>query len=68
VAAGGDGTPAPDTTTTVEAVASPVMSEAATGDHVASTSPAVGALSSPPQMAAATASVGADDSAVKGGA
>jgi hypothetical protein len=42
-----------------------MTSEVAASDPAASTAPAVGVLSSPPQMAAATASSGADDNTVE---
>jgi hypothetical protein len=64
-ASGGGGIPILDTTMAVEVVASPVMSEAAADDIATSTGPVAGALPSPPQMAAATASAGADDNAVE---
>jgi hypothetical protein len=62
---GGDGVPAPDTTTTVEAKASPSTSEAATGDPTALTGPAASALSSSPWMVAATTLMGTDDNAIE---
>jgi hypothetical protein len=49
----------------MEVMASPMMSEAAAGDPDASTGLAVGAPSSPPQVVATTASVGADDNAIE---
>jgi hypothetical protein len=55
----------PETTTTMEVVASLVMSEADAGDPTTSTSPAAGAPSSPPQMVAATASTGTDDNTIE---
>jgi hypothetical protein len=69
-ATGDDGTPVPktvpeiDMTATVGATASPMMSEAATGVPAASTGPMAGVPSSPPQMVAATTSVGADDTVI----
>jgi predicted HTH domain antitoxin len=66
VVAGGDGIPAPDTTMAeAVATASPTTSEATSSDPAASTGPTAGALSSAPQMAAATASAGADDNTVE---
>jgi hypothetical protein len=61
---GGSRVLAPDTTTAVKAMASLATCEAATGDPAVSTGPAVGASSSPPHMAATTASTGADDNVV----
>jgi hypothetical protein len=49
----------------IEAIASLAMSEAAASDPAASTSPANGAPSSSPRMAAATASAGDDDNAIE---
>jgi hypothetical protein len=63
--AGGDRIPAPDTTTVTGAAVSVAMSEAAAGGLAASTGLASGAPSSPPRMAAATASTGANNNAVE---
>jgi hypothetical protein len=65
VVVGSDGIPASDTTTVAEAATSSAMSEVAAGDHAVLTGPAVGAPSSPPQMVAATASVGTNDNAIE---
>jgi hypothetical protein len=63
-AAGSDDIPAPFTTTMEEATTSAVMSEAAAGDPATSTGLVASAPSSPPQMVATTASVGADNNAI----
>jgi hypothetical protein len=62
---GGDGVPAPDTTTTAEAMASLATSGPATGDPAVSIGLTAGALPSPPCMATATTSMGADDNVVE---
>jgi hypothetical protein len=49
----------------VEATSSVATSEVAAGDLAASIGPTAGAPSSPPHMAAATASVGADDNTIQ---
>jgi hypothetical protein len=54
------------TTTAAEDMAFPAMSEAAFGGHATAIGPAAGAPSSPPHMAAATASMGAHDNTVEG--
>jgi hypothetical protein len=64
-AAGSDGVSALDTTTAVEAMASPTTIGAATGNSAASTGLVASAPPSPPRMAVATASMGADDNAVE---
>jgi hypothetical protein len=61
VAAGGDGIPVPDTTTVAEVTASAVTSEVSTSDPTTSIGLAIGAPSSPPHIATATGSAGADD-------
>jgi hypothetical protein len=63
-AAGGDGIPTLDTITAAEAVTSLATSEVDAGDPAASTGPAADALSSPPQMAATTASAGINKNVV----
>jgi hypothetical protein len=63
VVAGGDGDPAPDTTTVVETMASLTTSGATACDPVVLTGPPVGVSPSPPHMEATTASTGADDNA-----
>jgi hypothetical protein len=65
VEAFGDGIPAMNTTTAVEAATSLVTSEAVAGDPATWTSLVVGASSSLPHMAAATASVGTDNNTVE---
>jgi hypothetical protein len=56
---------ASDTIMAAEAMPSPMTSEAVAGDPAPSTGPAASAPSSPPQMVAATTSVGTDDNIIK---
>jgi hypothetical protein len=64
-AASGDAVLAPDRTRVAEAMAYSATGGAAASDPAALTSLATGAPSSPPRMAAATTSMGADDNAIK---